>query len=207
MSRSSARQSMYPTPPSDNYWSALDSISKSLYSASSSLNSAVATLHQGTYDFPRLETVLASRRVRPPLPPFKPQTSRLTTQHAGHRQAFEVVTETEVHNAQYELAEQVEPQVSTFIARGRAYNSSRARRKIKELISRAEDGLEDLKKRERNLKAKVDKRIANNSRPPPPVDHEAREAKLNDLKRRKLELSRAGKKLDDEAAKLKAMSR
>lgn len=46
------------------------------------------------------------------------------------------MTETEVHRAQRELAGQVEPQV-------------------KELIQRAEDGLEDLKRKEKVLRGKV----------------------------------------------------
>ena len=107
------------------------------------LNSACATLHQGTYDFPRCETVFASKRVRllPYLrlartrwltparsPPFPRPSAAFDAALLG-KQAFEIVTETEVHRAQRELAGQVEPQV-------------------KELIQRAEDGLEDLKRKE-----------------------------------------------------------
>lgn len=87
MSLGRARQSVYPAPPQPSYWSTLDNCSQSLHSSCSSvslvaspslfspparahsrfiyhqINSATATLDQGTFDFPRLARVIESRRV------------------------------------------------------------------------------------------------------------------------------------------------
>ena len=51
-------------------------------------------------------------------------------------QCFELITETELQSAQRAMSNEMEPQ-------------------IKELIARAEDGIEVLKKREKSLKAKA----------------------------------------------------
>lgn len=49
----------------------------------------------------------------------------------------------------------------------------------------------------------MEKRTALQSRPPPPVDHAAREARLAELRKQKDQLSREGKQLDEEGRKLK----
>ncbi|KAL8292055.1 hypothetical protein RQP46_001521 [Phenoliferia psychrophenolica] len=97
---------------------------------------------------------------------------------------WELVTETEVSLAQRELAGQVEPQV-------------------KALIQRAEDGLEELKRRERAQRAKVERRDALQARPPVAVDSEARERRLDEVRKQKLALSKEVKAVDDEGVRLR----
>ncbi|KAK4047018.1 DASH complex subunit spc19 [Microbotryomycetes sp. JL201] len=159
---SRARQSVYPAPPAPVYWSALESCSSSLQLACASLNNATSTLDQGTFDFPRLATVVQSRR------------------------AFDLVTESEVQDAQRSLAAEMGPQIT-------------------ELIDRAEAGLEQVKKRERALKAKVEKRAAVPARPhaePPNIS--ALERQLKSLQKKKDMLSTTVDRLDRQADALRA---
>ncbi|ORY88020.1 Spc19-domain-containing protein [Leucosporidium creatinivorum] len=166
MSLGRARQSVYPAPPAPSYWNTLDACSQSLHSTCSSLNSAIVTLDQGTYDFPRLAQVISSRR------------------------AFDTITETEVLSAQRSLASEMGPQIT-------------------ELIERAEGGLEGMKKKEKLLRAKLEKRLA----PPTtrttaaPPDLDALERKLKQLQGRKDMLGRAVEKLDIEQQQMAAKGR
>jgi hypothetical protein len=98
------------------------------------MQSAVEILHQGTMDLPRLAGIVQSRRVRP-RPVCGPQV-RPANVPASLLQMFDLVTEPEVFAAQRAVANEMAPQIEEFIAR-------------------AEDGLEELKQRERALHAKV----------------------------------------------------
>ncbi|GAA5849539.1 hypothetical protein JCM8547_000489 [Rhodosporidiobolus lusitaniae] len=117
------------------------------------------------------------------------QGTRDLTRLAGivqSRRAFDIVTEPEVIAAQRALANEMRPQ-------------------IEELISRAEGGLEALKERERTLKAKLDKRAAQSSRPDEPIsasqgDLDALEQKLAELRQRKERLGREVELLEEKTA-------
>ncbi|GAA5830755.1 hypothetical protein JCM11251_001063 [Rhodosporidiobolus azoricus] len=104
------------------------------------------------------------------------------------RRMFDLVAEPEILSAQRALANEMRPQ-------------------IEELISRAEDGLEGLKQRERGLKAKLDKRSTNSaSRSQTPAeqvsqdDLDALEVKLAELQRRKERLGREVEVLEERTA-------
>ncbi|GAA5997732.1 Spc19p [Rhodotorula paludigena] len=99
------------------------------------------------------------------------------------RRMFDLVTEPDVFAAQRALANEMSPQ-------------------IEELISRAEDGLEGLKQRERALRARVDKRSAAASRPQASVtvsqdELDVLEQKLAQLQQRKERLGREVELLDE----------
>ncbi|SCV67807.1 BQ2448_5418 [Microbotryum intermedium] len=88
------------------------------------------------------------------------------------RRAFDTVTESEVTAAQRELANEMQPQIS-------------------ELIQRAESGLETMKKRERLLRTRVEKRATLPSRAPlvaPNLD--ALETELDALRKKKQALGK-----------------
>ncbi|GAA5945747.1 hypothetical protein JCM3775_005836 [Rhodotorula graminis] len=104
---------------------------------------------------------------------------------------FDLVTEPEVWSAQRALANEMSPQ-------------------IEELIGRAERGLEALKARERELRAKLDKRLpssssssSNSTTSPPTVvpqpELDALEGRLAQLQQRKDRLGREVALLDERA--------
>ncbi|KAM0746157.1 hypothetical protein T439DRAFT_337509 [Meredithblackwellia eburnea MCA 4105] len=102
-------------------------------------------------------------------------------------QAFDVVTETEIHKAQRDLASVVEPQ-------------------IKQLIQLAEEGLEEMKAQEKALREKVEKQAslqtAKSKASSESSEVAAKQRQLDELRRQKIELTQQGTKLDLEAAKL-----
>lgn len=105
------------------------------------MHDAVVVLDQATSDLHRLSRVVHSRRVRPPLalslPPRPPPLAVLTHPVLLARaQNYDLVTEPDVWSAQRALANEMSPQIG-------------------DLIGRAEVGLEGLKARERELRAKV----------------------------------------------------
>ncbi|KAI5477130.1 mitotic spindle biogenesis protein Spc19 [Pseudohyphozyma bogoriensis] len=112
--------------------------------------------------------------------------------HKTSTHCFDVVTETEVSRAQRDLASEIEPQ-------------------IKELIELAETGLEELKGKEKHLRARLEKRTALSTASrqataaaaAPPVDLKEKEKQLAALRRQKMELSRVGSRLDTEIGRLK----
>ncbi|GAA6063712.1 hypothetical protein JCM10212_006826 [Sporobolomyces blumeae] len=90
---SSARQSMYPTPPSPSHWTALEGCSLALSQASQHLNGAIDVLHEGTFDLPRLSRVIHSRR------------------------AFDLVPSLEIQSAQASLRTEMSPQIQALVER------------------------------------------------------------------------------------------
>lgn len=165
----SKRQSIFPQQvPTELYWQSLDSCSQSLHATSTSLNNAIQTLQQGTYDFPRLQSVITTKR------------------------CFELVAEADVRKAQRSLADEIEPQ-------------------IKELIARAESGLNELKTKEKTLAQRAEKRAAavvtlhqtSSSSAATAKSNEERESYLRSLRARKLELSREGQNIEAEVMKVK----
>ena len=98
------------------------------------MQSAVEILHQGTMDLPRLAGIVQSRRVRPR--PVSSPKVRPADHPSPRLQMFDLVTEPEVFAAQRAVANEMAPQIEEYIAR-------------------AENGLEELKQRERALHAKV----------------------------------------------------
>ncbi|KAK4056825.1 hypothetical protein OIO90_002075 [Microbotryomycetes sp. JL221] len=102
------------------------------------------------------------------------------------RRAFDLVTESEVQAAQRALAAEMGPQIT-------------------ELIQRAEQGLETVKKREKALRQKVDKRSVVPTRTqaePPNVS--ALERQLKSLQKRRDMLSTTVERLDRQAESLRA---
>ncbi|TKA50059.1 hypothetical protein B0A53_06512 [Rhodotorula sp. CCFEE 5036] len=103
------------------------------------------------------------------------------------RRMFDLVTEPEVFAAQRAVANEMAPQIEEFIAR-------------------AEDGLEELKQRERALHAKLEKRTQAAARPQAPVTVEqatldALEQELETLRNRKNKLGKEVELMEEKTAR------
>ncbi|GAA5982088.1 hypothetical protein JCM10908_004733 [Rhodotorula pacifica] len=106
------------------------------------------------------------------------------------RRMFDLVPEPEVFSAQRAVANEMAPQIEEYIAR-------------------AEDGLEELKQRERALQAKLEKRSQAAARPQAPVTVEqteldALEKELATLRNRKNRLGQEVELMEEKAAKAAA---
>ncbi|POY71903.1 hypothetical protein BMF94_5264 [Rhodotorula taiwanensis] len=103
------------------------------------------------------------------------------------RRMFDVVTEKDIFESQRALANEMAPEIEGYIAR-------------------AEDGLEELKQRERALQSKLEKRSQAASRPQAPVSVaqsalDALEKELATLRNRKNRLGREVDLLEEKAAR------
>ncbi|GAA5885652.1 hypothetical protein JCM3774_002554 [Rhodotorula dairenensis] len=103
------------------------------------------------------------------------------------RRMFDLVTEPEVFAAQRAVANEMVPQIEEYIAR-------------------AEDGLEELKQRERALHAKLEKRSQAAARPQTPVSVDqatldALEEELATLRNRKNKLGREVEAMEEQTAR------